>query len=88
MLQLPDVFEGEFAAEVHGNIRFDKMTMYVSLHDMTLKVRRLTTKSYVGTGSDVSPEAGASVDGNLREYSTKWVWYWETPEGTWNKYEV
>ena len=88
MLQLSDVFEGEFAAEVHGNIRFETMTMYVSLHDMTLKVRRLTTKSDVCTGSDVSSGAVASVDGSPQSYSTKWVWYWQTPEGTWNKYEV
>ena len=88
MLQLSDIFEGEFAAEAHGNIRFETMTMYVSLHDMTLKVRRLTTMSYICTGADVSSRAAASVDGSLREYSTKWVWYWQTPEGTWNKYEV
>jgi len=91
-LQLPDIADGVFDTELYGNIKFAEMTMYVSLLDLDLAMRRLTTKSYVSTEVDscylAAVDMAASPDDTRRSCKTKWVWYWESPDGTWNRYKV
>ena len=88
-LQVPcDVFDGAFEMETFGNIQFAGMTMYINLQNMDLKVRRLTTKSYLYTEVDSCYLAVASDDDTRRSCKTRWIWYWESSNGTLNKYEV
>ena len=91
-MQLPDIADGVFDTELYGNIKFTEMTMYISLLDMDLAMRRLTTKSYLSTEVDscylAAVAVEASPDDTRRSCKTKWVWYWESPDGTWNRYKV
>ncbi|KAK2170979.1 hypothetical protein NP493_1118g00058 [Ridgeia piscesae] len=47
-----DPGKDEVLVELYGNIKFAEMSMYVSLLDLDLAMRRLTTKSYVSTEVD------------------------------------
>ncbi|KAI0238186.1 hypothetical protein LSAT2_011188 [Lamellibrachia satsuma] len=88
LIKVPcDVFDGVFEMETFGNIQFAGMTMYISLQNMDLNVRRLTTKSYLCTEVDSCYLAAASDDDTHRSCKTRWIWYWESSNGTWNKYE-